>query len=196
MKLTTIGDVHGKLQKYKQIIDGCENSICVGDFGFKEEWDWHSEQKLYNSHLINGGNHDYGPYLKNGISSTGDFKFFPNWNIFTVRGANSIDRHLRTEGVDWFANEELSYSRQLDAFDYYCQVKPKIVISHDCPQKVMEQFFGYTEKSQTRTMLQMMLNEHEPDLWVFGHHHQSVDQRVNNCRFKCLTELETFEIEI
>ena len=50
--------------------------------------------------------------------------------------------------------------------------------------------------AHNRTMLQMMLNEHEPELWIFGHHHRSVDQYVNNCRFKCLAELETFEIEI
>jgi predicted phosphodiesterase len=194
MKLTVIGDVHGKLQKYKKIVDGCENSICVGDLGFKEEWDWAQTNLTNLRHWINQGNHD-DPAFRTQIPSLGRFSFYLN-KVFTVAGANSIDRHLRTEGVDWFPNEELTYMEQLEAFDDYCTFKPKIVISHDCPQKVMEHFFGYTDKSQTRTMLQMMLNEHEPDLWIFGHHHRNVDRYINNCRFKCLAELEPFEIEI
>ena len=195
-KLTIIGDVHGKLQKYKEITDRCENSICVGDFGFKDEWDWHADTKLYNNHLINGGNHDYGPYLKNGISSTGDFRFFADWNLFTVRGALSIDRHLRTTDVDWFENEELSYHEQLAAYDEYCNVKPHIVISHDCPQIVMENWFGYTEKSQTRTMLQYMFEVFQPEIWIFGHHHKSKNGMIENTKFICLNELETINLEI
>lgn len=51
-------------------------------------------------------------------------------------------------------------------------------------------------KSQTRTMLQKMFEEHKPELWIFGHHHKSKDEVINGTRFICLDELETFEIEI
>jgi Icc-related predicted phosphoesterase len=113
-----------------------------------------------------------------------------------VRGAESIDKHIRIEGLDWFANEELSYSEQLEAFDEYIKVKPEIVVSHDCPQSVMEKLFGYPEKSQTRTMLEMMFQEHQPQLWVFGHHHRSKDVQINGTRFVCLNELETMTLEL
>ena len=36
-KLTIIGDVHGKVERYKEIITNCEFRICVGDFGFEKE---------------------------------------------------------------------------------------------------------------------------------------------------------------
>ena len=198
-KITIIGDVHGKLERYKQIIDNCDFSICVGDFGFKNEWDEMYPvvfNKLPQQHKVNPGNHDYGPYLSKHLLSTGNFGWWPDYSIFTIRGADSIDKHLRLEGVDWFANEELNYQEQLEAYDWYCKVRPKIVISHDCPQTVMETLFGYPEKSQTRTMLQNMFDEHQPELWVFGHHHKSKDVNINGTRFVCLAELGTLEVGI
>lgn len=198
MKLTLIGDVHGKVEQYKEIIDNCQFSICVGDFGFKKQWEWHIKNINPVNHVINMGNHDYIPYY-NFLGSTRNYEFFETLNLFTVRGAESIDKHLRTEGIDWFANEELTYQEQLEAFDFYCKVKPKIVISHDCPQTALTTMFkmGWSYgKSQTRTMLEMMFLEHKPDLWVFGHHHQSVKMNILGTEFVCLDELETLTIEL
>ena len=202
MKLTIIGDVHENIHEYEKIITNCESSICVGDFGFKHCWDWHmSHEEFAGRHIIIPGNHDdysHPHILYNGLGShsIGNYKFWEGYSIFTVRGAESIDKHLRNEGIDWFVNEELNYQEQLEAFDQYVKLKPRIVISHDCPQSVMEKLFGYSEKSQTRTMLEMMFQEHQPDLWVFGHHHKSKDVQIGKTRFICLAELEIFEIEL
>lgn len=197
--ITIIGDVHGKLERYKELIAQHEFTICVGDFGFKKEWSeiWPFVfDKLPQQHKCNPGNHDFGPYLSDHPFSCGNYGWWPAYRLFTVRGADSIDKHLRTEGVDWFANEELNYQEQLEAFDFYCKVKPRIVASHDCPQMVMEQLFGYPEKSQTRAMLQAMFEEHKPEMWIFGHHHKSKDEIIDGTRFICLKELETLTIEI
>ena len=149
------------------------------------------------NHYINPGNHDYGPVLQYQTNqSCGNFAYFDQFDIFTVRGAESIDKHLRTEGIDWFPNEELNYREQLEAFDKYCDIKPKVVISHDCPQKVANALFGIYDKTQTRFMLEMMFQEHQPELWIFGHHHKSKDVQIGRTQFVCLSELETFEIEL
>lgn len=196
MKLTAIGDVHGKVHEYKKITDKCKFSICVGDFGFEPEWNWHAKT-IEGRHYINPGNHDFGPYMGDQLTqSCGNFGWWDEYQLMTIRGAESIDKHHRIEGLDWFANEELNYQEQLKAFDWYCNVKPKIVISHDCPQSVMEKLFGYPEKSQTRIMLENMFQVHRPELWIFGHHHKSKDIQINATRFICLAELETFQIEI
>lgn len=200
-KITFIGDVHGKLEQYKQIIDNCDYSICVGDFGFKNKWDWHQTNAwmfAHKPHWINMGNHDWIDVLNEehlDYGHTGNFNYFTDYGVFTIRGADSIDKHLRTEGVDWFPNEELNYQEQLTAFDFYCKVKPNVVVSHDCPQEIMKQLFGYPEKSQTRTMLQAMLNEHQPDVWIFGHFHTSIQTKIHNTEFICLNELEKFTID-
>lgn len=200
MKVVIIGDVHGLIRGYQNIINNCDFSICVGDFGFKKEWDWLQSHFGGSNHYINPGNHDYGPVLQYQTNqSCGNFAYFDQFDIFTVRGAESIDKHLRIDGIDWFRNEELNYREQLEAFDKYCEIKPKVVISHDCPQSVLESIFkmGWSYgKTQTRTMLEMMFQEHQPELWIFGHHHTSKDEIVNGTRFICLDELETFDIEL
>lgn len=194
-KLTFIGDVHGKVNEYKQITDNCDCSICVGDFGFKKQWEWLQTNPTNYPHYIVPGNHDYIPKIHK-YPYTGNYDEIEHYKIFMVRGADSIDKHLRTEGLDWFADEELNYKEQLEAFDFYCKCKPRIVVSHDCPQSVMQSLFGYPEKSQTRNMLEAMFNEHKPELWVFGHFHQSKDVNILGTRFVCLDELETLTIEI
>lgn len=203
MKLTVIGDVHGKINEYKKIIDNCKFSICVGDFGFRPEWSWLIKQKNNSedpwNHWINMGNHDYIPFYHVYGPSMKNHVFWPKESIFTVRGAESIDKHHRIEGLDWFANEELTYQEGLEAFDCYVESKPKIVISHDCPQSVMNHFWKYSwtfGKSNTRNLLEAMFDAHKPDIWIFGHHHESKDEVINGTRFICLDELETFEIEI
>ena len=202
-EITIVGDVHGKINEYHDIIQACDYSICVGDFGFKREWDWFLDNifdSTKNQHWINPGNHDYGPNMRYQINgSTGNYSYFDQFDIFTVRGADSIDKHLRTNGIDWFENEELNYSEQLAAYDSYVFHKPKIMITHDCPQSVMLQLFPISWSygaSQTRTMLDHMLLAHQPDIWLFGHHHRSVNHQINNTRFICLNELETYKIKV
>lgn len=198
-ELTIIGDVHGKLSQYKSIIDNCDFSICVGDFGFKKEWDWYLEKVVPNSsgfHYINPGNHDYGPYMNDESISLGNFSEFCKFGIFTIRGAKSIDKYLREEGTDWFPNEELTYQESLEAFDRYAEMRPKIVISHDCPQFLRNRWFGITDKSITSSLLNAMWEEHQPEMWIFGHHHKSQSEVCGDTIFTCLAELETKVIEV
>jgi hypothetical protein len=200
-KLTIIGDVHGKISAYGGIVSKIpfrDMSICVGDFGFKYEWDWYLQKKIDgdirpNNH-INPGNHDYGPYLNDKTKSLGNWHYFEDENIFTVRGAWSIDKIHRTEGFDWFDNEELTYAEGLEALDEYVKVKPRIIVSHDCPQHVRNSLFGIVEKSITTNLLQAMFDVHQPELWVFGHHHKHRDANIFGTRFICLEELKTLEI--
>lgn len=188
-----IGDVHGKLKEYKKIVDYCDSSICVGDFGFKKEWDWHITNIDGLRHKINMGNHDFIPYSHCGPSLK-DWTWIEDTKIFTIRGANSIDKHLRTEGRDWFPFEELTYAEGLNCLDLYTQTKPKIVISHDCPHSIRKYLFGINDKSLTSNLLQALFEEHQPELWIFGHHHRSVKCKKGKTQFICLSELETFEI--
>lgn len=196
--ITVIGDVHCKIEKYFDIVSKCENSIQVGDFGLQSEWDW-LEKNVSLNHKVNMGNHDFIPYV-NKAHSLGNWSF--ERGIFTVRGAHSIDWYKSTEGLDWFPNEELNYHETNVVFDNWELIKPKIVITHDCPASIAEAFFGMPTtginkqsfKSTTRELLQGLLEVHQPDIWLFGHHHKSKDEKINGTRFICLAELETFEI--
>jgi len=82
-----IGDVHGKIETYLKIVKNLkDNSLQVGDFGFKEEWDkLHNSNLDPNQHKINMGNHDHLPYLETSPYSTKNFSFWKG--IFIIRGA-------------------------------------------------------------------------------------------------------------
>jgi len=191
-----IGDVHGKINQYKWILEKHNmTSIQVGDFGFKREHDWHIKHinKETRMHLINFGNHDDTTY-KNHPHSTGNCCTFVNYNLMTVRGAYSIDKHHRDEGRSWWSDEELTYAEMEKAIAQSNKYKPEILVTHDCPQLVREELFGITDKSLTSNGLQVMFEQHQPRLWIFGHHHKSRNEVINGTRFICLKELETLII--
>jgi hypothetical protein len=137
------------------------------------------------------GNHDHYPMLHN-QHSLGDWSL--DDDVLYVRGARSVDRAVRTEGVDWWANEELEYKQFQVLIDFAHSRKPRMIVSHDCPQSVTETVFGHSGKSITGQGLQRLLEVCAPALWVFGHHHRSVDVTIGGTRFKCLNELECFQL--
>lgn len=195
MEILLIGDIHGKVNLYKNIIKNnkFDYSIQIGDYGFETEHKF-AKQLFDNKNFVLFGNHDYYPNLYENYS-LGDFGNFQN-SIFYVRGANSIDRRFRTEGFDWFPNEELEYSKSYELLDLYEKTKPKIVISYDCPQIVRQTCFNIFDKSTTSNLLQVMFEIHKPDLWIFGHHHRSINVVIDGVNFICLTELEHKTITI
>ena len=199
--MLVIGDVHGKLGHYLDILNSSLNesksSICVGDFGFKKEHDWFIKNINSNLHYINFGNHDYYPYLEKDYSTNNCsfFKLNEDNIIFTIRGAYSIDQQYRRSGIDWFENEEIPYTEWFDIFESVYKYKPEIIISHDCPQFIKEYLFGYFEQSLTNQALDNCWRIHKPKLWIFGHHHESKELKFYETKFVCLNELETLDLE-
>jgi len=185
MEITIIGDVH--------IIQNIKKSIQVGDFGFRKEHEWHLQNIDSSNHKIVFGNHDDYNFLNEKHS-------LKNWsyenNIFTIRGAESIDRYRRTEGVDYFSNEELNYTEFDEVIENYINIKPKIVISHDCPKSICTSLFGIHDKNITRSGLDALFEIHKPDIWIFGHHHRSINTNILKTNFICLKELETYKLVI
>jgi len=196
-----IGDVHGKVDQYFKLIENYNGkSVQVGDFGFKKHHDKLIDNLSINKddHKILFGNHDYYPYV-NAQHSIGDYGMHEG--MFCVRGAKSIDQHRRTEGLDWFPEEELTYRQFGEMIDMYEQLKPDIVVSHTCPTSVAQSLYGYyntgkaADRSITSDSLDVMFEIHKPKIWVFGHHHKSKDITIMDTRFICLEELETVELK-
>jgi Icc-related predicted phosphoesterase len=114
--------------------------------------------------------------------------------IMTVRGAYSIDQSVRIEGVNWWRNEEISYKKMEEIIKFYEGMKPKIMTTHECPQSIRDYLFGIKERSITSMALETMFQIHQPDLWIFGHHHISKNEIINGTKFICLEELQFFKI--
>lgn len=200
MSLTIIGDVHGKYERYYKIIrqsDTHPHTVQLGDFGFKYNTLTNLDP---NNHKVLGGNHDnydiihkYPHYLGDyGISIVGEVEFF------YYRGAYSIDRQYRTIGIDWWEDEQVSIEQFMKARELYRKHKPKIVITHDCPEQIAYQMLKPHQKvyqNMTGWSLQELFNIHEPDLWIFGHWHDPRIIQQGKTKFICIDELGTYTID-
>jgi len=197
MKYRFIGDCHGKIEAYKNLLKKYP-TIQLGDLGFNYTFlaDIDSDQ-----HKFIAGNHDHHMDKYHRSHYLGDYGLYDN--MFFLSGAFSIDSKYRTPGYDFFINEELSPIQLEYALKLYLESKPDIVISHDCPSIVPIRRSGVLTRyginedyvSNTVTCMDVMFKLHQPKFWIFGHHHKSYDEIINKTRFKCLNELEFFDFE-
>lgn len=205
-----IGDVHGKFKPYRNLIRGVPFSIQVGDMGVgfrgyrggelvhltNPPYDAMSEGR----HLFIRGNHDNPEVCKRQAYWIPDGSVVDG--IYCLGGAVSVDRAYRTEGLDWWADEELSYAELDRMIDNYAAIKPEVVVTHDCPESVATEILmafnrrKIEDGSRTREALERMLAIHQPRLWVFGHWHVSLRVQRGRTTFQCLNELEHVDVEI
>ncbi len=201
--LRIVGDVHGQFDKYLDIIKDSEYSLQVGDLGFN-----YAPLTGLDStrHRFIAGNHDNHNILPaHALGRFGVWKV-RDLTIFYVSGATSIDKFYRTPFVDWWPNEELNFEEQREAFDLYKQVKPKTVVTHDCPS-MLRKFISDPEalkryiyspdwESDTQKLLQSMFDYHVPNQWIFGHYHKDWTYEAVGCHFICLDELHYIDLHI
>ncbi len=185
MKTRLVGDIHSYYGSYRQIIDGCDNSLQVGDFGigFGED----DFERIGSHHFIRG-NHDDPELCKKNVHWVPDGTMHNG--IFCVGGGFSIDRSCRTEGLDWWSDEELSQGELYKVLDIYESIKPDYVVTHEAPYEIIERMFHdkhiIRPHSRTSQALESMRYIHKPKIWAFGHWHASRQIKVDNTHFVCL----------
>jgi hypothetical protein len=183
MSLVVVGDVHGFTKTYQKFVrrlpEG-QRSTQIGDMGlgFKGV----GLHDMGPNHKFFRGNHDAPEKCRAHANYLGDYGYAPDSRIFHLAGAFSIDRDMRTEGISWWADEELSYKELECAIDLYALMKPRFVLSHEAPEKASKVLLYdlqgpyFAEKlacsgSRTSQALQVMLDIHQPEKWIFGHYH-------------------------
>lgn len=207
-----IGDIHGNVTYYKTycIGDFTGPTIQVGDFGvgFGQSEFWYKSLNEFHSsgdHTFIRGNHD----------NPATCKKIPSWipdgtvknDIMFLGGAFSIDQEWRTEGLDWWPDEECSISELMEFIDIYSVVKPRIMITHDGPMSVTEQMFIKTGRAMggpnaqmypTRTgqALDAMFRNHQPEFWFMGHWHHTMTYNENGTTFVCLGEFDYIDVDL
>lgn len=185
-----IGDIHGDYTRYQSLIQSIESSIQLGDMGIG----FVEFPAIDPRHRFIRGNHDNPTLCQSIPNYMGDFGF--DGEVFFVSGAASIDRHIRTIGVDWWPEEQLSYTQSIECLELYESIKPDIVVSHDCPLVVKTQLVGSSicnSPDSTTLLLNELLDIHTPYLWVFGHHHKTI--RIDmGARFQCVANGQAIEI--
>jgi hypothetical protein len=211
--MLVIGDVHGGFRQYKRLIKGVPASIQVGDMGVGfmriragiERSDGAGDvQYLANPphyamlprHRFIRGNHDNPGVCRR------HSQWIPDGHVeghtMFIGGALSIDRQWRVEGYDWWPEEQLAESDWDWIIRDYLRIQPKAMITHECPADIAPLLNSHHSNERTRTnnSLQLMWEAHQPELWIFGHHHVSFDRVVKGTRFVCLAELEARDFDL
>lgn len=202
-----IGDVHGKTGAYKRLVRDMapgQRSIQVGDMGLG--FSGVVLHEMPDDHKFFRGNHDDPAKCRASNHYLGDYGFLPEDNLFYIAGAFSIDRAWRVEGESWWPDEELSYPKLWAAVKFYEEVKPKYVISHECPtaaaitllSDMIGPYFDAKKdcaNSRTSQAMQTMFESHRPSEWVFGHYHVSKSFEMFGTKFTCVPELGVYDLE-
>lgn len=217
-----IGDVHGKIaaydkelhRKYLDIIQDAPYSIQVGDMGL-------DLKKLVNCgvdaerHKFVGGNHDNYDQYYDIPHNLGDYgpRNFGGLDFFVVRGAFSIDwrgrfKYIEKTGIPiWWEKEQLNRQEMEHCLELYTQIKPRIVITHTCPDTIsikigrpsVLKHFGYDPErftTHTQQLLEAMINVHQPDYWFFGHFHNQLKIYYKDTVFYGCGVLSWYDLEI
>lgn len=211
-KMRFIGDIHGKVHDYSQLLKEAEKeqipTVQIGDFGFgfisPDIEDNLNKQFEQSNHKFIRGNHDDPARCRQSPGFIKDGTVDEENNIMYIGGAWSIDFFRRTPGINWWEDEECSFDQLMEMIEVYETVKPRIMITHDAPQElstdlIIRRGLGMGNNvypTKTGQALQTMWEIHKPDIWIFGHWHNSVDENVDGCRVICLDELEWKDIEL
>ena len=202
-----VGDTHGKITKYVNIVKDCDHSIQIGDLGF----DYSGLSVLDPvKHRVIGGNHDnytnHGPgepFHMQTKHFLGDYGVYEvdGRSIFFVRGGHSIDKKYRTEGVDWWPEEQITYKLGVDAILSYTKADCPIMLAHECPVSAIDYISGLKtydgeliRPSFTAHLLQAMFDIRQPDIFIHGHHHVDKTYHIGKTKFICLNELSHIDI--
>jgi hypothetical protein len=204
-----IGDVHGHIDEYLNLIQSEDYSVQLGDMGF-------DYSKLYDidtsRHRFVPGNHENYPVINKWLRESHSFPAHGLFQLggvkmYAFRGGFTIDRYVRIEGVDWFPDEELNQWELRMVVDDIVNLKPKIIVSHVCPANVCKMLIrnemGDIAKyaptyipSRTEQAMQSAFDllPVKPDCWIFGHHHVWFDEFIEGTRFVCVPELQQFQL--
>ena len=198
-----IGDTHAKFDRYQAIADEVSESIQVGDFGvgFKPL------PAMGLGHRFIRGNHDDPARCAqspNWISDGTAIHSSEHGSMFFMGGATSVDKHSRSEGVDYWSDEEVTIVEGNAILDYYEKDLAGLgrfdfVVTHECPESVAQTIFNrrrdkLEDHSRTRQILDAMLDISAPRCWIFGHWHTNVDIVIGDTRFICLAELAHIDL--
>lgn len=159
MAIVVYGDVHGKTQEFEKLVERQTKPedvvIQVGDMGagFGPIPNYPG-----NVYWIRG-NHDDPEASRAHKNYLGDYGYRPEWKLFYLAGAWSIDWKWRQKWNEnkksewlkyksqsskppkkvWWEDEELSQEELEKATELYKQTKPEIVVTHEAPASIVPQ---------------------------------------------------------
>ncbi len=222
MRIAIVGDVHGDFERLRAVEAlGPDLVIQCGDLGFWPRWPTVGpELEAFTPQVpirFCDGNHEdletlfaqrvpgeppRAHEVKPGLfwQDRGSTMTLPDGRVVLfVGGAESIDAGERTNGLDWFANEERLYKDDLDRLP---DVHVDIVVSHTCPEsfRIFDQLPYKIRELNRRKFrdismesLDRVLERYRPSLWFFGHWHCPLVGENGGCEWRGLPRIDKEE---
>lgn len=207
------GDTHGRVDAIKSIDAIAEHHdvktiVQVGDFGCHFETPGCPVDKYFRERASGptwytcGGNHDNWDYWEalseeqktNVVELSKGCFYVRRGSLIDLEGkthlffggAESTDRHMRTENLDWWSKETPTREEFYTFFDALESGRPDVVVTHDAPSSV-EIRRSERDAAPTPNGLYNALknSEFKPKTWVFGHHHRVQTWTVEDTKFIC-----------
>jgi len=210
-----IGDHHGDWTQLfwfanRLKLEKC-HLISVGDcgIGFRQH-----KQQIEVIHQLNNkfkkldiifmsirGNHDDPSYFHGADRiCLSNFELIEDYSVYEhnskqiqfIGGAISIDRTQRREGISYWSDEGLNFnSKKLQKVD--------ILVTHTAPSWCFPQGFNemvyswaredaylLEELTDERAVMDEILKACNPSLHLYGHFHDSRNEKINNCNHRLL----------
>ena len=198
MKVNILSDIHGNTHYLDRLARKTDDLIIqIGDFGFANDWKVLSNYSPDKVKVV-GGNHDEYPIVNQYPHYLGDYGLIPGFDMKVgfLRGAYSIDRYCRIEGISWWPEEQISYPDLWKFLDWYEIEKPDVMITHCSTitglHRCVHPVFSY---SRTETVLEEAFKIHPPKIHVHGHLHVSKKYDVGKTKCICLNVHESREFD-
>lgn len=196
-KIRIVSDIHGKVTEYKRVIKDSEYSLQLGDFGIG--YPGIECEDLGPNHKFFHGNHDCPVKC---IEHPNGLERYGIWNgIFYVAGAWTPP-HLynRWPYKNWWPDEQLCELEMSHCRKMYSNIKPDIVVTHDCPTFIKDEYLApklgiNCYETATDLFLEELFHDHQPKLWIFGHWHFNLDVYEGNTRFICMEECKYYDVD-
>lgn len=211
-EILIVGDIHGSWGRLNTLITKKSPDIVLqcGDFGWwpsmevnvkkhyaRNKWELKGvkpgNSKIY---WCDGNHEEHVDLVQDGLihemydcvyhASRGSVLVLPDGrNVLFVGGADSIDKQFRTNGIDWFASENIS-QRDFETI-MSVDVEIDIVISHTCPTSfdILDSREHYSDVN--RLVLDEVLIKYKPSYWYFGHWHKFRTGKFENTFWTCLS---------
>jgi len=101
-------------------------------------------------------------------------------------GAESIDKHMRVDGLTWWDYETPTASEFSDFFEAFDTGRPDIVVAHEAPLCVSLNRSGRDSQVTPKNLQNVIrLSNHRPAHYYFGHHHILENWDIDGTRYSC-----------
>lgn len=182
--LAFIGDVHSKFRKFRALFDvhpelhRADAIIQLGDFGLFPGCNESFEPSPVPVYVLYG-NHEYYPEVRGITEPTEICKnliYVPRGCVLELGGLHvgflgggeSIDRHLRREGIDWFPDETIRYA---DMLRFPPNAMVDVLATHTPPLHVMRLLIGPHVEDPSARAVESAWEGFGRPLCVCGHLH-------------------------